>query len=58
MQATVRNLVASLKPGQSVKLGESHGVSTWAERSGDGKTIRHVRESARGFVVFKTERSA
>ena len=30
------------------------GAATFAERSGDGKTLRFVRETSSGFTVFKT----
>jgi len=43
----------SLKPGQSVKLSESNGISCYAERSGNGKTLTYYRQTADGFTVFR-----
>ncbi len=47
---TIDQRIAALKPGQTIRLGER----TFAERSGDGKTLRFVRETGSGFVVFKS----
>ncbi len=47
---TIDAKISAIKPGQSLRIGER----TFAERSGDGKTVRFVRETGNGFVVFKT----
>ena len=45
--------VNKLKPGQSIKLSESNGISCHAERSGNGKTLTYYRQTATGFTVFR-----
>ena len=47
---------AALLPGQSVTLSACNGVRVVAERSGDGKTLRIVRETRDGFAVIRAER--
>lgn len=47
---------ASLLPGRSVVLSACNGIRVIAERSGDGATLRIVRESRDGFVVLCSER--
>lgn len=47
---------ASLLPGRSVILSACNGTRVIAERSGDGRTLRIVRESRDGFVVIRSER--
>ena len=42
----------AMKPGATLALGEN----TWAERSGDGKTLRFVRRTGNTETVFKTTR--
>ena len=42
--------INSLAKGGRVQIG----TATFAERSGDGKTLRFVRETSGGFTVFKT----
>lgn len=44
--------INALKPGQSFTMSESNGFRVVAERSGNGKTIRIVRESNSGFRVI------
>jgi hypothetical protein len=46
--------INSLKPGQEIEISRCNGVSTTAVRSGDGKTLKFVRNTANGFEVFKT----
>lgn len=46
--------INALIPGRSIVIGSANGITTKAERSGDGKTLRFVRESRDGFVVFQT----
>lgn len=49
---TLDSKLNAMKPGETLTLG----ANTWAERSGDGKTLRFVRGDKNGFVVFKTTR--
>lgn len=49
-------LIRTLAPGGRVVLSASNGLTVAAERSGDGKTLRIVRESAAGFSVIRQER--
>jgi hypothetical protein len=46
-----------LANGQRKLLSESNGIRCYIEKSGNGKTVRWVRESSAGFTVFKTESS-
>jgi len=48
--------INSLRNGGRVVLSSVDGVTVAAERSGDGKTLRIVRETASGFVVVKTSK--
>lgn len=43
-----------LKNGERIQIGTNGTVSTYIEKSGDGKTIRFVRETKDGFEVFRT----
>ena len=45
---------STLLPGQSRRIGGDSKVWTTVERSGDGKTLRYVRHTPAGFVVFHT----
>lgn len=49
---TTDSKINSLKNGGRVQIG----ANTYAERSCDGKTLRFVRETPNGFVVYKTMR--
>lgn len=53
--ATLRKQIDALPPGGTVHIRSSHGESTHAERSGDGRTIRYVRTTPSGSEVYKTE---
>jgi hypothetical protein len=44
--------IESLNSGERLVLSESNGVRCAAERSGDGKRLRFIRETATGFKVF------
>lgn len=46
--------IARLAPARRVVLGASNGFIVAAERSGDGKTLRVVREHRNGFEVIQT----
>jgi len=48
------SLIDNLAPGASCKIGEFGNVSTWVERSGDGRTLRFVRVTSGESVVFRT----
>ena len=45
---------ASLKPGQSIRIGGDSKVWTTVERSGNGKTLRFVRHTPAGSSVFRS----
>ena len=51
---TLDQKIETLKPGQQATLSECNGIKVIAERSGDGKTLRFIRETQSGFTVFKT----
>lgn len=53
---TTDQKIRVLRKGGSVTISECGGVRVIAERSGDGKTLRMIRESSAGFVVFMTQR--
>lgn len=53
---TADQLIAALLPGRQVKLSSNGaGVSVFAERSGNGKTLRIVRATSDGFTVISTQ---
>jgi hypothetical protein len=47
--------IRRLLPGRQVKLSEGNGFSVFAERSGNGKTLRIVRATRDGFTVISTQ---
>jgi hypothetical protein len=51
-QTSLDTKLNAMKPGATLILGEN----TWAERSGDGKTLRFVRQEGNAQVVFQTSR--
>ena len=53
---TTDSKISQLSRGHSMVLSSIGGVTVRAERSGDGKTLRIVRETANGFAVIKTTR--
>jgi len=50
----VTKLINTLQPGQAVTLSSYGNTYCTAERSGDGSTVRFVRNTPNGFTVFKT----
>jgi hypothetical protein len=55
MASTLDQRIATLAPGGRLVLSQSHGFTIAVERSGDGRTIRTIRESANGFTVIAQE---
>ena len=53
-QQSLKGKIDSLQPGQEVELSRTNGLWVTAERSGDGKTLRYVRHSSKGFEVIKS----
>jgi hypothetical protein len=51
---SLQEAIDGLKPGEEVELSRANGLWVTAERSGNGKTIRIVRHSDKGFVVIKS----
>lgn len=46
--------IESLKPGESTLISKCNRIECYAERSGDGKTLRFVRTFPNGsFEVFR-----
>lgn len=43
----------ALKPGQQIILSHGHGFRVIAERQGNGRRVRMVRESANDFQVLR-----
>ena len=54
MNATKIN---QLRNGGRVVLSRTNGITVVAEKSGDGRWLRIVRETAAGFQVIRTERA-
>lgn len=50
----VNQIIASLVPGASARISGDSSCWVNVERSGDGKTLRYVRFTPSGFVVFRT----
>jgi len=46
--------ITGLAAGRRVSLSFSNGIEVYAERSGDGKITRIVRDNGKGFSVIKT----
>ena len=53
---TLDQKINTLQPGERVVLTSGNGLQVVAERSGNGQTLRIVRESARGFDVVSIQR--
>jgi hypothetical protein len=47
-------IISELKPGQEARISGDAKCWVTVERSGDGKTLRYVRNTASGFQVFRT----
>ena len=56
MHTTLDGRIDALTPGQEIRLSGDSAILTTVERSGDGKWLRFVRHTRRGFTVFKTTR--
>lgn len=54
-QQLMATLIHAMAPGGRVVLSTVNGITVAAERSGDGRTLRLVRESAAGFSVIRQE---
>jgi len=50
---TLDQRIDKLKPGQRITISETNGGKVIAERTGDGKRLKFVRESKDGFEVIK-----
>lgn len=48
--------ISALRPGQEMRLSGDETVWVTAERSGDGKWLRFVRNTRTGFTVFRQTR--
>lgn len=55
-EMTTNQKIRSLKAGGRIELSRSNGIRVVAERSGDGKTLRIVRETRDVYEVVTTER--
>ena len=53
---TTEQNISALKPGQELRISGDAKCCVTVERSGDGKTLRYVRNTTRGFEVFRTVR--
>ena len=51
-----RNKIRTLKPGRSIELSRTTLGRVIAERSGDGRTLRIVRETTGGCEVIRREK--
>ena len=51
---TLEQIIYNLKPSHSEVISQCNGITCSVERSGDGKTLRFIREYKDGrIVVFK-----
>ena len=53
---TTNEKIQSLRPGRSIELSRSNAGRVIAERSGDGRTLRIVRETIGGYEVIRREK--
>lgn len=51
---TTDQTISTLNPGHSVRIGGDTKCWVTVERSGNGKTLRYVRNTANGSIVFRT----
>lgn len=51
---TMNSQINQLRPGQQTQPIVTAFVSTWVERSGDGKTLRFVRQVGNTTTVYLT----
>ena len=51
---TTEQRISSLKPGQEIRISGDAKCWVTVERSGNGKTLRYVRNTKRGFEVFRS----
>ena len=56
MTMTTNERIQTLKPGRSIELSRSNAGRVIAERSGDGRTLRIVRETIGGYEVIRREK--
>jgi hypothetical protein len=47
-------MISDLKPGQSIWISGDSKTWVTVERSGNGKTLRYVRNTPMGSVVFRS----
>lgn len=48
--------IQSLRPGRSIELSRTASGRVIAERSGDGRMLRIVRETSGGYEVIRREK--
>ena len=53
MATNLDKKINGLAKGGRVVLSQANGLTVAAERSGDGRILRIVRESANGFQVIR-----
>ena len=54
MTSQLDRKINALQSGQSIEISRANGIVCFAERSGDGKTIRFVRVNGDTTNVFLT----
>ena len=55
VKKSIDTLIAALGPGDRMLISAMNDMNVYAERSGDGKDLRIVRESKDGFAVIRHE---
>lgn len=55
VKKSIDALIAALEPGGRVLISSTSDMVVVAERSGDGRELRIVRESPDGFAVIRHE---
>jgi hypothetical protein len=53
---SVDEKINSLQPGERVEISKCVNTRCIAERSGDGRTIRFIRETPDEFTVYHSEK--
>jgi ferritin-like metal-binding protein YciE len=55
MKSKIDADINALQPGERVEISRYNDIRCYAERSGDGRVIRFIRETPTGFKVYRSE---
>ena len=56
MTTALDQRIDALQPGQEIYISGDDAIWVTAERSGNGQWLRYVRNTPKGFTVFKITR--